>query len=374
MIKLILILIITIITYFLIFTNTRIRTSATFLGAILAIALGLIKFDRAITFIDFNKLGIIIGMMIFIIIAKESGIFEYLALKVTIYSKGNPILLLIYLSLLTGFLSSILDVLTTLFFLANITIALTSILEIPALPFLISEIIFANIGGLATYIGTPVNITIGSAAKFSFYNFFYHMAPISIILMSINLLYLIIIFKNTFKPYNLSRETISHFSKIDIKKVIVNASLYKNSLLILGITILVSFFSPILHLDLAIIYLLGAITLLLISHDKPDEIYAQIDWRIIFFLIGLNILAGTLEENGLVEIISSKIIIFSGKNLKFLTFIILGFSTFSSAFFDNIPIVTLAIPIIENVFHQLGFSFTSLIIKQDILDKYKMNK
>ncbi len=86
------------------------------MGAILAIALGLIKFDRAITFIDFNKLGIIIGMMIFIIIAKESGIFEYLALKVTKYSKGNPILLLIYLSLLTGFLSSILDVITTLFF------------------------------------------------------------------------------------------------------------------------------------------------------------------------------------------------------------------------------------------------------------------
>ncbi len=98
----------------------------------------------------------------------------------------------------------------------------------------------------------------------------------------------------------------------------------------------------------------------MISHDKPDEIYAQIDWRVIFFLIGLNILTGALEENGLIEIISSKITIFSGKNLKLLTITILGLSTFTSAFFDNIPIVTLAIPIIENIFHQLGFSFTSL--------------
>jgi len=106
MIKLILSLIVLIITYFLIFTNRRIRTTSTFFGAILTIALGLITFNKAITYIDFNKLGIIIGMMIFTIIAKESGIFQYLALKATKYSKGNPLILLITLSLLAGFLSS----------------------------------------------------------------------------------------------------------------------------------------------------------------------------------------------------------------------------------------------------------------------------
>ena len=130
MIKLILSLIILIITYFLIFTNRRIRTTSAFFGAILAIILGLITFDKAITYIDFNKLGIIIGMMIFTIIAKESGIFQYLALKTTKYSKGNPLILLISLSLLAGFLSSILDEITSLLFLANITLAITHILEI----------------------------------------------------------------------------------------------------------------------------------------------------------------------------------------------------------------------------------------------------
>ena len=99
MTKLILSLIILIITYFLIFTNRRIRTTSAFFGAILAITLGLITFDKAITYIGFNKLGIIIGIMIFTIIAKESGIFQYLALKTTKYSKGNPLILLISLSL-----------------------------------------------------------------------------------------------------------------------------------------------------------------------------------------------------------------------------------------------------------------------------------
>jgi len=312
-------LIILIITYFLIFTNRRIRSTAAFFGAILTIILGLIKFNQAVTYIDFNKLGIIVGMMIFTIITKESGIFQYFAITATKYSKGNPLVLLIFLSLLAGFLSSLLDEITTMLFLANITLAITNILEISPLPFLISEIIFANIGGLATYIGTPANIMIGSSAHLNFYDFIYHMAPISLLLIIINIFYLINYFKSTFRECHLSKDIIHHFDKIDGRKAITNLPLFKASVSILGITIIVSFFSHLINLNLAVIYLLGAIILLFISHNEPDEIYARIDWRIIFFLIGLNVLAGTLEENGFIEIISSKLITFSKGNLKFLS-------------------------------------------------------
>ncbi len=360
MIKLILSSTILIITYFLIFTNRRIRTTSTFFGAILAITLGLITFDKAITYIDFNKLGIIIGMMIFTIIAKESGIFQYLALKTTKYSKGNPLILLISLSLLAGFLSSILDEITSLLFLANITLAITHILEISPLPFLISEIIFANIGGLATYIGTPTNIMIGCAAKFNFYDFFYHTTPISIILTLFNILYFVILYKNAFNKNNIKKDIILHLNKIDERRAITNLPLFKNSLLILSITIVASFFSHLYNLNLAVIYLLGALILLFFSHDKPDEIYSQIDWRIVFFLIGLNVLAGTLEENGLIEIASSKLLSLTKGDINLLSFTILGVSTFTSSFFDNIPIIALAIPIIENISRQLGPSITVL--------------
>lgn len=293
-------------------------------------------------------------MMIFTIIAKESGIFQYLALKVIKYSKGNPLILLITLSLLAGFLSSILDEITTLLFLANITLAITFILGISPLPFLISEIIFSNIGGLATYIGTPVDIMIGSAANLNFYDFIYHMTPISLILVTVNIFYLINLFKDTLRKNNIPTEIISRLDKIDEKKAITNPALFKNSLLILSIVLIASFFSHIINLNLAIIYLSGAIILLIISQDRPDEIYAQIDWRVIFFLMGLNILAGTLVENGLIEIVSSKLLSFSGENLNFLSFITLGLSTFMSSFFDNIPIVALTILIVKNIFHHLG--------------------
>jgi len=359
MIKLILGLIILIITYFLIFTNRRIGATSAFFGAILTIVLGLITFDKAISYIDFNKLGIIIGMMIFTIIAKESGIFQYLAVKTTKYSKGNPLVLLIFLSLLAGFLSSILDEITTLLFLANITLTITHILEISPLPFLISEIIFANIGGLATFVGTPANIMIGSAANLNFYDFIYHTTPISLILILFNVFYFIILFKNTFKKNNTKNDIILQLNKIDERKAITNLPLLKYSLLILGITIITSFFSHLINLDLSIIYLLGAIILLFV-HDKPDEIYAQIDWRIIFFLIGLNVLAGTLEENGLIEIVSLKLLNLTKGNINLLSFTVLGVSTFTSSFFDNIPIIALAIPVIENISHNLGSSITIL--------------
>ena len=360
MFKLILCLIILIITYILIFTNRRIRATSAFFGAILAITLGLITFNKATSYIDFNKLGIILGMMIFIIITKESGIFQYLAIKVTKYSKGNLLVLLVLLSLLAGFLSSILDEITTMLFLANITLTIAHILEISPLPFLISEIIFSNVGGMATYVGTPVDIMIGSAANLNFYDFIYHMSPISLILVTVNIFYLINIFKNTIKKNNIPTEIIFRFSKIDEKKAITNPTLFKYSLLILSIILVSSFFSHIINLNLAIIYLLGAIILLIISQDRPDDIYAQIDWRIIFFLIGLNILAGTLVENGLIEIISSKLLSFAGNNINFLSFITLGASTFMSSFLDNIPMIALNIPIIENISHHLGASYDIL--------------
>ena len=217
------------------------------------------------------------------------------------------------------------------------------------MPFLISEIIFANIGGLATYVGTPVDIMIGSAAQLNFNDFIYHMMPISLILVIFNIFYLVNLFKNTLKKNNIPIKLISRFNEIDEKKAIVNIPLFRNSLLVLSITLIAAFFSHLIHLDLAVIYLLGATILLIVSNDKPDEIYAQIDWRIIFFLIGLNVLSGTLEENGLIEIISSKLISFTGGDLNLLSFNILGLSTFMSAFFDNIPIVSLAIPIIQNI-------------------------
>jgi len=338
------------IVYFFIFTNRRIRTSSAFLGGIVVILIGLIPFQKAVSYIDFNKIGIIIGVMVFTTIAKDSGMFQFLAIKVMRHSHGNPWLLLILLSLLTSVLSSFFDEITTVLFMANITIAITSILGISSIPFLISEIIFANIGGMATYLGTPTNIMIGSAAHFSFFDFIYHTTPIAIILTIVNIYYFKMVFSKTLLENKIPQDVISSLGKFKESECITDHALFKKTVIMIFIGIFLIFLSHELEIDLAVIILFLAILLLFLTPGKTaHSIYSQIDWGIIFFLIGLNILAGTMEEHGIINLLTQKILQLTRANFQYLDFLFLVSTTFLSSFLDNIPIVSLAIPIIEHI-------------------------
>jgi len=329
--QLILTILIITIVYFFIFTSRRLRTTASFLGGIVVIFIGLISFDTAISYIDFTKLGIIIGMMILTIIAKDSGIFQYLAIRMMRYSHGKSWTLFVLLSILTGLLSSIFDEITTLLFMTNITLAITSILEISSVPFLISQIILANIGGMATYLGTPTNIMIGSSANFCFYDFIYHIAPIAIILTVVSIYYFKIVFGKVMKNNKIPAVIINNFDKINEKECIINPLLFRKTLIVTSI----------------------GIVLFLNTDKSVHSIYAQIDWAIIFFIIGLNVLAGTLEEHGIINIISRTLLKITEGNTISINFSFLAFNTFFSSFLDNIPIINLAIPIAKHIIREI---------------------
>ena len=348
--QLILTIIIISIVYFFIFTNRRIRTTSSFFGAILVILVGLISFEKAISYIDFNKLGIIIGVIIFTNIAKDSGMFQFLAIKVMRHSHGNPWLLLILLSLLTGILSSFFDEITTVLFMANITIALTSILGISPLPFLISEIISANIGGMATYLGTPTNIMIGSAAHFSYLDFIYHALPVAVILTIVNIYYFKIIFSKKLLESKIPEHLLSRLNEVKESECITDHILFKKIVILVIIGIILMLFSHRIAADLAVIILFISLILFFLTPEKStDFILSQIDWGIIFFLIGLNVLAGTMEEHGIIDILTNKMIQLSRADFQYLHYLFLISTTFLSSFLDNIPIVNIAIPIIEHI-------------------------
>ena len=148
----------------------------------------------------------------------------------------------------------------------------------------------------------------------------------------------------------LPQSVISRLQKIDDKKCIVDYVLYKKVVIMIIIGIILIFFSHGLEIDLAPVILFLAITLLFISPGKSAHfIYSQIDWGIIFFLIGLNILAGTMEEHGIINILSEKIVEITRADFQYLDFLFLTSTTFLSSFLDNIPIVNLAIPIIDHI-------------------------
>ena len=101
-------------------------------------------------------------------------------------SARKSIKILISLSLLTALGSAFLDNVTTVLLVVPVTLSITRILQVNPVPYLLSEIIFSNIGGTATLIGDPPNIMIGSANKHLDFNaFLFNLAPIVIIIIGV---------------------------------------------------------------------------------------------------------------------------------------------------------------------------------------------
>lgn len=133
--------------------------------------------------IDYNVIFLLIGMMIIINIMKDTGVFEWIAIKAAKFAKGEPVRIMVTLSVVTAFLSAFLDNVTTVLLIAPVTLLICDALEIDPVPFLITEAIASNIGGTATLIGDPPNIMIASKAKLEFMDFIYNLTPIIIIVM-----------------------------------------------------------------------------------------------------------------------------------------------------------------------------------------------
>ena len=150
-------------------------------GAALVLMLGLMPFDEALSHIDFNTLGVLFGMMLFISVVKMSGLFEYLAVACAHLAKGQPWMIMVLFVLLTAVLSAFLDNVTTVLLIGPMTLNICKMLKVNPVPFFMTEIMASNIGGTATLIGDPPNIMIGSAAGYTFADFVAVDAPVVVV-------------------------------------------------------------------------------------------------------------------------------------------------------------------------------------------------
>ncbi len=182
-------------TYVMIIWEKFHRMTVAMTGGLIMLLLGFLTQETAIKDdIDFNTIGLLIGMMIIVTITRRSGAFEAVAIWAATVTKGYPLRLLALLSLITAVSSALLDNVTTVLLIVPITLSLMDKLQVNSIPFLISEILSSNIGGAATLIGDPPNIMIGSATGLSFNDFVINLAPVSIVILlfTIGLLYFFI--------------------------------------------------------------------------------------------------------------------------------------------------------------------------------------
>ena len=320
------------------------RTAISLFGAIVMIILGILNQEQAIEHIDFNTIGLLVGMMIIVNILKRTGVFEYLAIRAAKKAKGDPWKILVLFAIITALSSAFLDNVTTILLIVPVTLVITDTLDTNPIPFMFTEILIANIGGTATLIGDPPNIMIGSATGLGFVDFIVNLAPVIIVISVATLFLLKLIYKDFLKATDENKQKIM---KMDESITIKDKLLLKKSLIVLFLTILGFMVHAQFHLESATVALGGAALLLVISKIDPEEILFEVEWTTIFFFMGLFILVGSLVEVGVIDNLAKKMLELTKGNLFVTTLTILWVSAIASAFLDNIPFVATMIPLIK---------------------------
>jgi len=332
--------------YAIIISDKIHRTVIAMLGAASIIALGVISQDAAFGSIDFNTIGLLIGMMIIVGITRQSGIFEFLAIKSAKLAGGRPLAILAIMALFTGLASALLDNVTTVLLVVPITYAICDRLAINVLPFLFAEILASNIGGTATLIGDPPNIMIGSATGLGFMDFLTNLTLPALLILAVTITMLVVIYRHDLET---TPDRIQKIIAMNEKQAIKDWGLLNRSLIVLGLTMVGFLLHQALHLESATIALLGASLLMLVSGEHPEEVLLNIEWPTIFFFAGLFILVGGLVETGVIGWIAQKALLLTGGDLMQTGILVLWLSAIASAFVDNIPFVATMIPLLQTM-------------------------
>lgn len=340
-----------VIAYVLIISEKVQRTVVGLTGAMLMILLGILNQEKAVSHIDFNTIGLLVGMMIIVNITSQTGLFNYLAIWSAKKVKANPVKLLFALSALTAVCSAFLDNVTTVLLTVPVTFSITHKLKVPVIPFLIAQIMASNIGGTATLIGDPPNIMIGSAVpELDFMSFLVNLGLICIVIFIVTAFILIAIYHKQLKT---TPELQAQVMEMKQAHELNDRRLLKKCLFVLAITIIAFVFHSTLGLESATVALSGAALLLLISigthEDLIADILSRLEWLAIFFFIGLFILVGGLVETGVIKAMATEAIKITSGNVTASTMLILWLSAIASAFIDNIPFVATLIPMIKEM-------------------------
>jgi Na+/H+ antiporter NhaD/arsenite permease-like protein len=335
------------------------RAIVALFGAVLVIVLGALDQAEAIRGIDWDTIGLLVGMMIVVAVSRRSGLFQFLAVWSAQRVKANPAAILFMLQVVTALLSAVLNNVSTVLLIVPVTLVITEELEVPPFPFLFAEIFAANIGGTSTLIGDAPNILIGSQAGLDFNDFLKNIAPVTVLIMALQAATVHLVWGRFLRA---SPEARVFMMGMNARGMIEDAGLLIRSAVVL-IAVLAAFVcaGP-LHLKPATIALSGAAMLMLLDNlrrpglgkDNVPATLAEIDWTTIFFFVGLFVVVHAVELSGALAIVADRLVAVTRGNGAAAASTILWASALLSAVLDNIPFVATMIPLIKNASAAFG--------------------
>ncbi|MHC9538032.1 MAG: SLC13 family permease [Vulcanimicrobiota bacterium] len=337
-----------VITFALIMSEKVHRTTAAILGAVTMVIagtwMGFYDIDEAFRAIDLDTIGLLLGMMILLAMLERTGFFEYVAIIAARKSRGNPIILLITLGTTTTVLSMFLDNVTTVVLIGPVTILICRMLGINPVPYLLAEALLSDTGGVATLVGDPPNIMIGSAARLTFMDFIIHLAPQVFMAWIIALAVLIVVFKKTLRK---KPKGLDALMNMDLSSVLKEKGNARKLIIVLAAIIVLFFLHSLIHLKPSLIAIMGAGTGLLWVRPKVEETFSKIELAVLVFFAALFVTVGGLEHSGVLNLLAHNIVGIAKENLLLCSVIVIWGSAIASALVDNIPFTMAMIPVIQ---------------------------
>lgn len=327
----------------LIMTEKVHRTSAALAGAVVLLLTNVLTVDKAVGYIDFNTIGVLVGMMLFVAVIKNSGVFEYIAIRAAKMAKGDPWKIMVAFIIITAFLSAFLDNVTTVLLVGPMTITIARMLNINPVPFLITQIFAANIGGTATLIGDPPNIMIGSATGLGFLDFVANTGIVAVV----SIVVIIIIMRFLYKTKLMAdAEAISAVSHLDENKAIEDQALLIKSLIMICLVVIGFIFHSQIGIESSTVALSAAAIIMVIGRQNIDYAIGEVEWPTILFFVALFIVVGGLDETGVIGQLANLVLSTTEGHPVVTMMVLLWASALLSSVLDNIPFVATLIPLV----------------------------
>ncbi|GLI57934.1 membrane protein [Propionigenium maris DSM 9537] len=333
--ELILSLFIFILVFYLIITEKVPGALATMAGGLAMAMTGIIHEEHALEAIA-GRLEIIfllVGMMIVVHLISETGVFQWFAVKVAQLVRGDPFALIVLLSIITAVCSAFLDNVTTILLMAPVSILLANQLKLDPFPFIMTEIMAANIGGAATLIGDPTQLIIGNEGGLGFNDFLVNTAPLSILALAMLIGSVYLLYG---RKLEVSRDLKARIMELDASRSLKNMTLLKQSGTIFTLIILGFLLNNFIHKGLMVISLTGAIYLCIIAKKKPEEIFKHVEWDTLFFFIGLFMMVKGVEEVHFIDMIGRKLIQATAGNFNLAVMLITWVSALLTSVIGNV--------------------------------------
>jgi Na+/H+ antiporter NhaD/arsenite permease-like protein len=302
--------------------------------------------EAAVAAIDFETLGLLFGMMVLVAMLKPTGFFEYLATLAASRSRGNPVRLLILLGSVTTVLSMFLDNVTTVVLIAPVTILVSEILGLSPVPFLISEALLSNTGGVATLVGDPPNVLIGSAAGLSFNDFLIHTFPVVVFAWPMALGLLLLLFRRDLAHAPRNPEVVL---RLIPREALHDWPTARKLLIVLGAALGLFLLQEALKLTPSFIALSTAAVALVWIRPPIEKTLDEIEWSVLVFFVGLFVMVGGLEAAGALEAITQLTARVTAGSPVLAAVGTVWVVAALSALVDNVPITVAMIPVIQEL-------------------------